>query len=210
VKLSVKEEYWNAVGTTVGFDYTLPLDIRIKSDGTSKPKYESNGKPVANAHTIEEVTVGLKANIGITCTNAAIRFDSDIYWGFDMFSNPDTIQGHGVNAGKPVPSPFTRLGSTLAKREVEAIPLSESKNLFAVALTFTNRLGVSTSMGNLTHCSTERLPVEHYHEHSLHFSVYTLWLGKRWYFWRFKNILQCWFCQNCKLADLQRASDLAF
>jgi hypothetical protein len=123
-----------------------------------------------------------------------------------MFSNPDTIQGHGVNA-------VTRrsINKGYAQRGINDLtsltPLEESKNIFALSFVFTNRLGVSVALGNLTHCAKEIMPVEFFHEHSLHFSIYTLWLAKRWYFWRFKNIIECWFCADCTIADIQKASD---
>jgi hypothetical protein len=145
-----------------------------------------------------------------------------------MFSDPNTIVGHGANAHSSesmerrsfkdqreppkvdlTPSPNGQTSAHQGAKTPELKELADSNHLFEIALVFTNRLGVSTALGNLTHCAAERMPIEFYHEHSLHFSAYTFYLGKRWYLWRFKNILQCWFCQNCNVIDLQNASNMA-
>lgn len=202
VKINVKQEGWSSFATTVGMDLSVPLDIKVSGGGPNheKPMLYSGGKPTARGHPIGDLQVGMKGNI-------AVRFDQEIVWGFDAFSDPSSIDMDRSSAPLII---RRRLDQTTSKSKgTQTLPektkLSSSPNLFQVGLVFTNRLGVQVSAGNQTHCPKEKLPFEFYHEHSLHFSVYTLHLGKRWYFWRFKDILRCWNCEQCKLklSDLQ-------
>lgn len=96
---------------------------------------------------------------------------------------------------------------SISRRGITPILLENSKNLVFLTITFTNRLGYSLALGNLTHCAKEKTPIEFSHDHALHFSIYTPWLSKRWYLWRYKNTLKCWFCVDCSIEDLQIASD---
>jgi hypothetical protein len=139
-------------------------------------------------------------------------------WGFDPFKSPEDFLGRGAGASNNIQSrelheytpPYViEPGNNLVRRSDDLMELTDSPTIITFSLSFTNRMGVQVSLSDGTHCPAEKMPIEFYHEHSLHFSIYTLHLGKRWYFWRLKDILKCWFCEECKISKkaLQRFSD---
>lgn len=57
-------------------------------------------------------------------------------------------------------------------------------------------LGVQFIMGSWTHCQNEHLNLEIYHDYQLTFIIVTPLLWKIWRFWRYKEAIECWFCEK--------------
>jgi hypothetical protein len=74
LKLNAKRESWSNIGTIIGMDYRIPIDINLHSDGVNKPHFQSKGRPTARAHPIGDLTFGVKANIGIKTSNTSCPF----------------------------------------------------------------------------------------------------------------------------------------
>jgi hypothetical protein len=68
---------------------------------------------------------------------------------------------------------------------------------FYIELYFDNLFGFSHAMGNLTNCRAEKMIIEMFHDSAVKLKVITPYIGKRWFLWRIKNILHCWFCDAC-------------
>jgi hypothetical protein len=67
-----------------------------------------------------------------------------------------------------------------------------------MSLYFDNVFGLSIAQGSVTNCPSagEFLNLELFHDHALKFKIVTPFAGKRWFIWRFKDIVKCWFCES--------------
>lgn len=153
-------------------DFIWPINIEISSNNGlfNAPTFKSSksSAPIFNPHPTGKLRSGLKSWF-------SYQFDPILHWGID------NLFGHK---------------SRQQAVENDIDPLVSNYQTF-IELYFDNLLAVSQATGNLTYCSNEKQAIELFHDSAVKFKIITPVISKRWFLWRFKNILHCWFCDEC-------------
>jgi hypothetical protein len=117
------------------------------------------------------------------------------------------------SAGQPTEASHSSSHLIFSRQPILSPHIAPERSLF-IDLTFENMLGISLSGGNSNllsgansstqlseaKCTSENVKVDLFHEHALKLRAITPLIGKRWIFWRMKDVLKCWFCEEVCIA----------
>lgn len=170
VKTGVNLEGWGELGTTMGTDFEIPIDMNLQSSSiASMPSFISRApNAVYNPHRIDDLKTGIKSWL-------TYQFDLILHWGIDMFPVKEIMK---------------------SSKSITDFTVAKSSP-FNIELYFDNLIGFSHAIGNLTRCGPEKMSIELFHDSAVKFKIVTPWISKRWFLWRLKDIMKCWFCDEC-------------